>query len=113
MVGRGKLGAGHPLEKGMIMPNGLGTIDSDYRGELLVLATWIGPGEEFTINEGERIAQLFAKVPDVEIIEVEFDKLGETSRVRRRFWLLWTILTILLLETESYIISDNIWSQKQ
>ena len=35
-------------KKGMIMPNGLGTIDSDYRGELLVLATWIGPGEEFT-----------------------------------------------------------------
>ena len=68
-------------KKGMIMPNGLGTIDSDYRGELLVLATWIGPGEEFTINEGERIAQLlFAKVPDVEIIEVEFDRLGETSR---------------------------------
>ena len=68
-------------KKGMIMPNGLGTIDSDYRGELLVLATWIGPGEEFMINEGERIAQLlFAKVPDVDIIEVEFDRLGETSR---------------------------------
>ena len=82
----------------MIMPNGLGTIDSDYRGELLVLATWIGPGEEFTINEGERIAQLlFAKVPDVDIIEVEFDRLGETSRERRWFWLFWTILTILLL----------------
>ena len=32
-------------------------------------------------NEGERIAQLlFAKVPDVDIIEVEFDRLGETSR---------------------------------
>ena len=26
----------------MIMPNGIGTIDSDYRGELMVLATWIG-----------------------------------------------------------------------
>ena len=29
-------------KKGMIMPNGIGTIDSDYRGELMVLATWIG-----------------------------------------------------------------------
>ena len=26
-------------KKGMIMPNGLGTIDSAYRGELMVLAT--------------------------------------------------------------------------
>ena len=29
-------------KKGMIMPNGIGTIDADYRGELMVLATWIG-----------------------------------------------------------------------
>ena len=29
----------------MILPNGVGTIDSDYRGELKVLATWIGEGE--------------------------------------------------------------------
>ena len=28
----------------MILPNGVGTIDSDYRGELKVLATWIGEG---------------------------------------------------------------------
>ena len=33
---RSSLGA-----KGMIMPNGVGTIDSDYRGELMILATWI------------------------------------------------------------------------
>ena len=31
-------------KKGMILPNGVGTIDSDYRGELKVLATWIGEG---------------------------------------------------------------------
>ena len=36
-------------KKGMILPNGVGTIDSDYRGELKVLATWIGEGDSFTV----------------------------------------------------------------
>ena len=36
-------------KKGMIMPNGLGTIDSDYRGELMVLAKWIGEGDSFVV----------------------------------------------------------------
>ena len=39
-------------KKGMILPNGVGTIDADYRGELKVLATWIGSGEEFHIEKG-------------------------------------------------------------
>ncbi|MDA7846169.1 dUTP diphosphatase [Euryarchaeota archaeon] len=68
-------------KKGMIMPNGLGTIDSDYRGELMVLATWIGEGESFTVAKGERVAQmLFAPVPKVTLIETSVDKLGTTSR---------------------------------
>lgn len=74
---RSSLGA-----KGMIMPNGVGTIDADYRGELMVLATWIGEGDSFHIRRGERIAQiLFAPVPDVEWVEVEsVAELGDTSR---------------------------------
>ena len=48
-------------KKGMIMLNGLGTIDSDYRGELKVLATWIGEGDTFTVKAGERIAQRFLR----------------------------------------------------
>ena len=68
-------------KKGMIMPNGIGTIDSDYRGELMVLATWIGAGEEFIVTKGERIAQLlFSRVPQVKFIEKTYDELGETSR---------------------------------
>ena len=56
---RSSLGA-----KGMIMPNGVGTIDSDYRGELMVLATWIGEGDKIELSKGERIAQmLIAPVP--------------------------------------------------
>ena len=68
-------------KKGMIMPNGIGTIDSDYRGELMVLATWIGEGDSFTVKAGERVAQmLFAQVPKVKIIETEYSNLGNTER---------------------------------
>ena len=68
-------------KKGMILPNGVGTIDSDYRGELKVLATWIGEGDSFTVGEGERVAQmLFAPVPLVHIEEVDFSDLESTER---------------------------------
>ncbi|MBT5660724.1 MAG: dUTP diphosphatase [Euryarchaeota archaeon] len=68
-------------KKGMIMPNGIGTIDADYRGELMVLATWIGQGDSFAIAAGERIAQmLFAPVPKVTLIETTMDKLTKTER---------------------------------
>ena len=68
-------------KKGMILPNGVGTIDSDYRGELKVLATWIGEGDSFTVGKGERVAQmLFAPVPLVHIEEVDFSALESTER---------------------------------
>ena len=68
-------------KKGMILPNGIGTIDSDYRGELKVLATWIGEGESFTINKGERVAQMvFSEIPSVHIDEVAIDDLDSTER---------------------------------
>ena len=68
-------------KKGMILPNGVGTIDSDYRGELKVLATWIGQGYSFTVSKGERIAQmLFAPVPLVKIEEVAMSELDSTER---------------------------------
>ena len=67
--------------KGMIMPNGLGTIDADYRGELKVLATYIGEGETFSVKAGERVAQmLFAPVPKVTLIETSVEMLGQTER---------------------------------
>jgi len=73
---RSSLGA-----KGMIMPNGVGTIDSDYRGELMVLATWIGEGDSITLEKGERVAQLLiAPVPQTTFTEVSFEDLSETER---------------------------------
>ena len=68
-------------KKGMIMPNGIGTIDADYRGELIVLATWIGEGDEFLIDKGERVAQLlFSRVPKVNFVERKLEELGKTVR---------------------------------
>ncbi|MBT4059985.1 MAG: dUTP diphosphatase [Euryarchaeota archaeon] len=73
---RSSLGA-----KGLILPNAPGTIDADYRGELMVLMTWIGEGESYTIPKGERVAQLvIAPVPKVEFMEVSEEELSETER---------------------------------
>ena len=73
---RSSLGA-----KGMIMPNGLGTIDSDYRGELMILATWIGEGDSIKLAKGERVAQLLiAPVPLTKFTEVDFEELSQTER---------------------------------
>ena len=73
---RSSLGA-----KGMILPNGVGTIDADYRGEIQILATWIGEDDSFTVEAGERIAQIvIAPIPSVEFIEVKSAELGDTKR---------------------------------
>jgi dUTP pyrophosphatase len=67
--------------KGLILPNAPGTIDADYRGELMVLLTWIGQGDSWVIPAGERIAQLIiAPVPEVTFTEVGLDELGQTER---------------------------------
>lgn len=73
---RSSLGA-----KGIILPNGIGTIDADYRGQIHVLMTWIGEGDSTIIEAGERIAQMvISEVPRVNFLEVEPDELGSTER---------------------------------
>ena len=48
-----------------------GTIDSDYRGELMVTLYLFGSQQNFTINHGDRIAQLvITKLPEVTLEEV-------------------------------------------
>ncbi len=67
--------------KGLILPHSIGTIDADYRGELFVLMTWIGEGSSYTIEKGERIAQMVvAPIPDSTFTEVDPDSLGDTER---------------------------------
>ena len=63
---------------GVTLINTPGTIDSDYRGEVMVPLINLGR-QPFTIERGMRIAQmLIAPVPQVEVIET--DDLDETSR---------------------------------
>jgi dUTP pyrophosphatase len=49
--------SGLALRHGIVLPNAPGTIDSDYRGELMVIVQNLGDAP-FTIRRGDRIAQL-------------------------------------------------------
>lgn len=49
--------SGLALKHGITVLNAPGTIDADYRGELRVLLINLS-NEDFTINDGERIAQM-------------------------------------------------------
>ncbi len=70
--------SGLAVKFGIGLTNGIGTIDSDYRGEIKVaLINW---GEEaFTVNNGDRIAQMV--VCRYEIAELELaEELSDTER---------------------------------
>jgi dUTP pyrophosphatase len=66
---------------GIALVNAPGTIDADYRGEVEVLLVNLGR-EPFTIEPGDRIAQLVvAPVVRAQIVQVESaEELGATER---------------------------------
>jgi dUTP pyrophosphatase len=69
-------GLGH--KHGIVLGNLVGLIDSDYQGELLV-SCWNRGSAAFTIEPGERIAQLVI----VPVVHAEFDvveQFAESSR---------------------------------
>lgn len=70
--------SGLAVKWGVGLVNGIGTIDSDYRGEIkVVLMNW--GNEPFVIHDGDRIAQMvIAKYERVEWEETEV--LEETAR---------------------------------
>ncbi len=70
--------SGLALKHGITVLNTPGTVDADYRGEIMVLLINFST-ENFTINGGERIAQMvIARHEQTEMIEVE--RLNETER---------------------------------
>ena len=70
--------SGLALKHGITVLNTPGTVDADYRGELMVLLINFS-AEDFIINAGERIAQMvIARHEQVEFVEVEV--LDETER---------------------------------
>lgn len=70
--------SGLAIKKGITVLNSPGTIDADYRGEICVILINLSQ-EDFTINDGERIAQMvLARHEQAEWIPVE--TLDETER---------------------------------
>ncbi|MCB5558770.1 dUTP diphosphatase [Anaerosalibacter bizertensis] len=70
--------SGLALKHGITLANAVGTIDSDYRGEIKVILINLS-NEDFIIKRGDRIAQLvFTKYEKVKFIEV--DSLNSTER---------------------------------
>lgn len=70
--------SGLALKRGICLANGIGTIDSDYRGEVGVILLNAG-SEEFTVRDGDRIAQMVVlKYEKAELIPA--DDLSETDR---------------------------------
>ena len=70
--------SGLAVRSGMTVLNSPGTIDSDYRGEIIVLMVNLG-GETFRINDGDRIAQMVV----CPVVRGEFERVEELSDTKR------------------------------
>ena len=70
--------SGLGIKKGIALSNGVGVIDSDYRGEIRVGLHNSG-SEDYTVQPGDRIAQL-AVVPVLQVELEQAETLDETER---------------------------------
>lgn len=70
--------SGLAIKHGIILPNSPGTIDSDYRGEIRIIVANFGQ-EPFTINRGDRIAQMIVS-PVTKVTWEVCDTLDQTAR---------------------------------
>lgn len=67
-------------KKGLIIPNGVGIIDQDYRGNVGAMF-FNSTSKPYTFNKGDRICQLaLEKVNEFEFEVVEYSELSETER---------------------------------
>lgn len=70
--------------RGLIIPNAPGTIDCDYRGEVMVMICNLSTAPYVEIRRGDRIAQLII-APVLQLPVIEVDHLTETVRGERGF----------------------------
>jgi dUTP pyrophosphatase len=70
--------SGLAAKKGIGLVNSPGTIDADYRGEIGVIVVNLS-NEEFTVENGERIAQMVIAKHEVAIWD-EVESLNESDR---------------------------------
>ena len=70
--------SGLGIKSGITLPNCVGVIDSDYRGEIIVALTNLSD-EDYTIQPGDRVAQLVV-MPVTQAQVSLVDELDETDR---------------------------------
>ena len=70
--------SGLALKHGITVLNSPGTIDADYRGEVMVLLVNLS-AEDFVVNDGERIAQMVIARHETAAL-VEVSELDDTER---------------------------------
>ena len=70
--------SGLALKHGITVLNSPGTIDADYRGEVMVLLVNLS-AEDFVVNDGERIAQMVVARYETAVF-AEVAELDETER---------------------------------
>ena len=70
--------SGMAIKRGITLSNCVGTVDEDYRGEVCVGVVNLSR-EEYTIQTGDRIAQMVV-APVTKAIIIEADELAETVR---------------------------------
>lgn len=70
--------SGLAAKNGVTVLNTPGTVDSDYRGEVKVILVNLG-GEDFTVNNGDRIAQIVVAPVTIGVFE-QVKELDETER---------------------------------
>lgn len=70
--------SGMTLKHGIVVANGIGTIDCDYRGEIQIILINLGE-KDYTINPGERIAQMVINQYSKAVFE-EVEVLDDTLR---------------------------------
>lgn len=75
--------SGLALKHGITVLNSPGTIDHDYRGELMVLLVNLGR-ESFVVERGMRIAQMVI-APVTRVVLREVDRLDDTPRATGGF----------------------------
>ena len=73
-----RLRSGLAFKNGITVLNTPGTIDADYRGEIGVILVNLS-SQDFTINDGDRIAQMVIAKHETAIWE-EVENLDETNR---------------------------------
>ncbi len=70
--------SGNAKKHGITLSNAVGVVDSDYRGEIMILLHNCGT-HEVSFQAGDRIAQaIIHRLPDIELVECE--ELSETER---------------------------------